>query len=449
MMVLVSLVFDAAPGRDTGDVALYFGLIAGWEVPFLMLVPRLLRHVSRTHLLLAGTTLFCLHLALMPVLADTVFVWGLTLIAGLGGSAIIAVPIVYFQDLMDGKPGTAGALMAVQRLCGDVLSAAAFVGGTALGGYGLTALLSLRNGWCLLQQLAERTIGGFDDRMGIVPIARTLFLLDRKLDVDILRYSSEFGCLVRELVGAVRALDVVRLLAALFFVFVIVAPVVLAFPVAARFRPRVAAMPRRTRVIAALAACGLVWLGVTGWLVAIARNTDVDYGYRHKETFAQKRELGLERLGPGQSFTFSFESANPSDRFTVITFLDEAAKARQGERVATIDLQVGATKSQAELRAGIDTADFAIDRPESAAERAHTAPLDRAAFSFRVRDDSGQFYTARAYRSVLTSPEAAREASLTVTSSLKRGTVAVVVAASWERKIPRDPSRRRWLADRR
>lgn len=141
MMVLVSLVFDAAPGRDTGDVALYFGLIAGWEVPFLMLVPRMLKHLSRTHLLLAGTTLFCLHLALMPLLADTVLVWGLTLIAGLGGSAIIAVPIVYFQDLMDGKPGTAGALMAVQRLCGDVLSAAAFVGGTALGGYGLTAVL--------------------------------------------------------------------------------------------------------------------------------------------------------------------------------------------------------------------------------------------------------------------------------------------------------------------
>ena len=208
-------------------------------------------------------------------------------------------------------------------------------------------------------------------------------------------------------------------------------------------------MPERKRVLAAAAAFGVVWLGVTGWLVAIARNTDVDYGYRHKEKFAQRRELGLERLGPGQTFTWTFESANPSDRFSVVTFLDEAADARQGERVATIDLQAGETKSQSELRAGIDTADFAVERPESAAERAHTAPLDRAAFSFRVRDDSGQFYTARAYRSVLTPPQAARKTSLTVTSSLKRGTVVVVVAASQERKIPRDSSRRRWLADRR
>ena len=131
--------FKANQGMLLAGAVAYYALLS--IVPFLMLVPRMLKHLSRTHLLLAGTTLFCLHLALMPVLADTVFVWGLTLIAGLGGSAIIAVPIVYFQDLMDGKPGTAGALMAVQRLCGDVLSAAAFVGGTALGGYGLTALL--------------------------------------------------------------------------------------------------------------------------------------------------------------------------------------------------------------------------------------------------------------------------------------------------------------------
>lgn len=65
-----------------------------------------------------------------------------------------------------------------------------------------------------------------------------------------------------------------------------------------------------------------------GWLVAVARNTNLDYGHRHKEKFVQKRELGFERLGPGQSFIWSFESANPSDRFSVITFLDEVVNAR-------------------------------------------------------------------------------------------------------------------------
>jgi hypothetical protein len=113
-----------------------------------------------------------------------------------------------------------------------------------------------------------------------------------------------------------------------------------------------------------------------------------------------------------------------------------------------VELTADETHTTFSLRAGVDTADFAVDRPESIAERAHTAPLDRACFSFRVRDDSSAFYTARAYRSVFTSPVPARTASVKVTSSLERGAIALVLATSKERKLPRELSRRRWVADR-
>ena len=112
-----------------------------------------------------------------------------------------------------------------------------------------------------------------------------------------------------------------------------------------------------------------------------------------------------------------------------------------------MELVAAEKRSRFELRAGVDTADFAVDRPELRAERAHTAPLDRACFSWRVSDDSGHFYTARAYRTVFEPPFAEREATLKVTSSLTRGTVAVVVGTVRERKFP-DPSRRRWLVNR-
>ena len=54
-MVLISLIFEASPVRDTGDVALDVGRVAGWEVPYIRLLPRLLRGFRRSSLIaLAG-----------------------------------------------------------------------------------------------------------------------------------------------------------------------------------------------------------------------------------------------------------------------------------------------------------------------------------------------------------------------------------------------------------
>ena len=61
--------------------------------------------------------------------------WVLPLLAGLGAAPILTLPIGYWQDLMTGRPGTAAALMALQRLAGDLLSVAIFAIGTAIGGY--------------------------------------------------------------------------------------------------------------------------------------------------------------------------------------------------------------------------------------------------------------------------------------------------------------------------
>ena len=140
-MVLVSLVFDVSATRDASDVALYVGLIAGWEVPCLLLLPRLTARVSRSTLIAAGTIIYIVHLIAMPLLADTPYIWVMTLVAGIGGTAMISLPIAYYQDLLHGRPGTAGAMLALQKLVADVLAAAAFALGTAIGGYQSVAIL--------------------------------------------------------------------------------------------------------------------------------------------------------------------------------------------------------------------------------------------------------------------------------------------------------------------
>jgi SET family sugar efflux transporter-like MFS transporter len=141
-MILTSLVFEASPTRDAGTTALYIGLVAGWEVPFMLLLPLITHRFRRATLIAGGTLLYVTHLALMPMLSESAWLWLLPLLAGLGGTAILTLPIAYYQDLLAGRPGTAGAMLALQRLVSELLAACAFATGSFMGGsYAAIALL--------------------------------------------------------------------------------------------------------------------------------------------------------------------------------------------------------------------------------------------------------------------------------------------------------------------
>ncbi|MFN3576843.1 MAG: hypothetical protein ACK4TJ_07680 [Tabrizicola sp.] len=142
-MAVISLVMTPEIGRSSADVALYVGLVAGLEVPFMLLIPGLTRGLPRTALILAGAALYGLHVALLPLLAPTAFVWLLVLPAAVGGAVILTVPIAYLQDLLADRPGAGASLMAVQRLAGDATAAGCFALGTALADYGTVALLGV------------------------------------------------------------------------------------------------------------------------------------------------------------------------------------------------------------------------------------------------------------------------------------------------------------------
>jgi MFS transporter, SET family, sugar efflux transporter len=142
-MAIVSLVMVPEVGRGTADVALYVGLVAGLEVPFMLLLPGLTQGWNRTGLIFCGTALYAVHVALLPVLAGSALVWLLVLPAAIGGAITLTVPIAYLQDLLSDRPGAGASLMAVQRLVGDVIAALCFAAGTAIAGYGTVALLGV------------------------------------------------------------------------------------------------------------------------------------------------------------------------------------------------------------------------------------------------------------------------------------------------------------------
>ena len=140
-MALVGLVLVADVGRTTSDVALYAGLVAGLEVPFMLIMPYIARRLPRTRLILIGTAIYCGHVVGLPLMAGSPLLWGLILPAALGGAIILTLPIAYLQDLMADRPGTGASLMALQRLTGDILAAVCFVIGTTISGYGMVAAL--------------------------------------------------------------------------------------------------------------------------------------------------------------------------------------------------------------------------------------------------------------------------------------------------------------------
>ena len=140
---LLPLVLVAEVGRGTADVALYAGLLAGAEVPFMLALPVVLRRFRRTGLILAGTLFYAIHLLGLPLLAGSPWLWLLILPAALGNAVTLTLPIAYLQDLLASRPGTGAALMALQRLSGDIIAAACFALGTALSGYVLVAALAV------------------------------------------------------------------------------------------------------------------------------------------------------------------------------------------------------------------------------------------------------------------------------------------------------------------
>lgn len=102
---------------------------------------RVVARVRRTTLIALGSAIYTCHLIALPILSDSPLIWGMTLVAGIGGTAIISLPITYYQDLLHGRPGTAGAMLALQKLVADVMGATAFAIGTSLGGYETVALI--------------------------------------------------------------------------------------------------------------------------------------------------------------------------------------------------------------------------------------------------------------------------------------------------------------------
>lgn len=152
-VAVIGLLMGQTPGRDASDAALYVGIVAGLEVPFMLALPLMRLRTPRTLQMLLGAGLYAIHMVLLPLLIESPVMWLLTIPAAVGGAFTLTLPIGYLQDLLSGRPGTAAALMSLQWLAASILAASVFALGTALSGYGLAlwlgAAVSIGGTWAL------------------------------------------------------------------------------------------------------------------------------------------------------------------------------------------------------------------------------------------------------------------------------------------------------------
>ena len=141
-MAVLGLTFEGMGGRPPAHTALFFGFVAGLEIPVMFWMGALLRLFRRRTLIAAGAMFYGLFLILLPVLLTSPLVWLLVIPAAVGGGIILSLPIAYMQDLLSDRPGAGGSLIAVQRVISQGIAAAVFAFGTAISGYGLVAALA-------------------------------------------------------------------------------------------------------------------------------------------------------------------------------------------------------------------------------------------------------------------------------------------------------------------
>ncbi len=136
-VMTLALILTKDGGRAESDPGLFFGLVAGAEVPAMLLMAYVGRHVARLPLILFGAGLSTVFLLALPLVAGSALVWILILPLALAHGVLLPVPITYLQDMLAKRPGTGTSLLALQGLIGNILAAAAFALGTAISGYPL------------------------------------------------------------------------------------------------------------------------------------------------------------------------------------------------------------------------------------------------------------------------------------------------------------------------
>lgn len=139
--VVRSLIVTGQAGGSVADLGIIVGLVAFFEIVFILLWGRADRWLPPAWALAFGAGLYALYLVLQGLSTAVWQVYAQTLLSGFAAAAIISLPITYLQDLIADRPGLGSSLIAVNMFLGAGIGAIVFAIGTRIGDYGSTSIL--------------------------------------------------------------------------------------------------------------------------------------------------------------------------------------------------------------------------------------------------------------------------------------------------------------------
>ena len=127
--------------RSYGDVGLMFSVCAAVELLAAVALTRLPTRANREHLILIGFGLFVAYFALIAAASSTVLIIAAQAARGAAISAVLALGITYFQDLLPHQPGRATTLLSNTAVAGSLISG--ILAGASIQAIGYRAALVL------------------------------------------------------------------------------------------------------------------------------------------------------------------------------------------------------------------------------------------------------------------------------------------------------------------
>jgi hypothetical protein len=128
---------------SNGDVGMIAGLIALFEIPFMLLWASALKRWSILKILTMAGFIYASSMALVSFATAPWQIYALAIYGASGAAALLSMPLSYFQELFPGRPGLGTAFNPINSFVGNGLTALAFAAGTRYFTYSQTAWIGV------------------------------------------------------------------------------------------------------------------------------------------------------------------------------------------------------------------------------------------------------------------------------------------------------------------
>ncbi len=139
--ILHPLIMTGPAHGTTADVGIYAGLLAGLEIPFMLLWARVASQKSINFALMLALLVYAIYAVLMSFASQPWHLYAIAILNSCGAAAVLSLPVTAFQDMLKDRPGLATSLVPVMSFTGSLMSSAGFALGTGITDYAGTALV--------------------------------------------------------------------------------------------------------------------------------------------------------------------------------------------------------------------------------------------------------------------------------------------------------------------